>query len=137
MKKGRELKKVKGAGGRGKRKGRTRRGGGGNKTILALYSIMKPRSSDLCIFVTCFPNWSTGIGGWSASLISSPGAASSFFLVPETQPRRIMLTPTMDCLNTNDFDSVLLTYWSAAAQILVAFSSDFPHQGLHSVVCWT
>lgn len=80
-------------------------GGGANNTILALYSIMNPRSSDLCIFVTCFPNWSTGIGGWSASLIISPGAASSFFLVPETQTSRVMLTPIMDCLNTNDFYS--------------------------------
>lgn len=138
MKKGEEMKKVGGGGGGRKRKGRIWRGAGkGNETILALYSIINPRSSDLCIFVTCFPNCSTGMGGWSASFVISPGAASSFFLVPETQPRRIMLTPTMDCLNANDFYSMLQTYWSVVAQTLVAFFSDFLHQGLHSVVCRT
>lgn len=124
-------------GGGRKRKGRIWRGRKGNETILALYSIINPRSSDLCIFVTCFPNCSTGMGGWSASFVISPGAASSFFLVPETQPRRIMLTPTMDCLNANDFYSMLQTYWSVVALTLVAFFSDFLHQGLRSVVCWT
>ena len=107
MNKGKEMEKVKRAGGGESVREELGGGGGGgaNNTILALYSIMNPRSSDLCIFVTCFPNWSTGIGGWSASLTISPGAASSFFLVPETQTSRVMLTPIMDCLNTNDFYS--------------------------------
>lgn len=81
--------KSEGGGARGRGEGAGRAGGKeGNKTVLTLYSIMNPRSSDLCIFVTCFANCSTGMGGWSASLITSPGAASSFFLAPETQARR-------------------------------------------------
>ena len=115
MKKGAEKKNVGGGnegGGEEERKrernSRTNRGTEEINTILTLYSIINPRSSDLCIFVTCFANCSTGMGGWSASLISSPGAASSFFLAPETQPRRIILTPAMNCLNTNDFTQCCL-----------------------------
>lgn len=52
--------------------------------IITLYSIMYPRSSDLCNLITCFANCSTGIGGWSGSFTNSPGKASTLLSVPVT-----------------------------------------------------
>ena len=52
--------------------------------IITLYSIMYPRSSDLCNLITCFANCSTGIGGWSGSFTNSPGKASTLLSVPAT-----------------------------------------------------
>ena len=56
---------------------------------ITLYSIMYPRSSDLCSLFTCLANCSTGTGGWSASLLNSPGTASTFLFKPETQQTSI------------------------------------------------
>ena len=50
--------------------------------ILTLYSIMKPLSSDLWSFVTCFAKCSTTIGGWSGSFVGSPVKDGARFFPP-------------------------------------------------------